>query len=332
MQQFLALALESSGGDSGRLAAVLAGVRAYQGHPYRRDAGCVPAVASAGVARLLDYGGSGPPVVVVPSLINPPTVLDLAEGNSLLRWLAGQGVRPLLVDWGAPGVDERGLAIDGYVTGRLLPLLDAVGEPVALAGYCLGGTMATAAATLRPVTRLALLAAPWRFAGYDAAQRAAVAAWWASAERQAVTLGILPMDLIQPLFWGLDPRAAAAKFAAFERMDADSGSARAFVALEDWANDGPPLSLPAARQCFEQFFRDDAPGQGAWRVDGRVVDPAVLGCPVANFVSTRDRIVPARAAADVGQRIDVEAGHVGMVVGSRARQLLWEPLRDFVTA
>ena len=71
----------------------------------------MPVVAAAGRAGLRDYGGSGPPVVFVPSLINPPHVLDLAEANSLLRWLAAQGVRPLLVDWGTPAPAERDLTL-----------------------------------------------------------------------------------------------------------------------------------------------------------------------------------------------------------------------------
>ncbi|MBL7373670.1 alpha/beta hydrolase, partial [Escherichia coli] len=77
--------------------------------------------------------------VFVPSLINPPFILDLAPGNSLLEWLAAQGLRPLLVDWGAPAPEDRGQGIDHHVAGLLLPLLDALGEPPLLAGYCLGG-------------------------------------------------------------------------------------------------------------------------------------------------------------------------------------------------
>ena len=61
-------------------------------------------------------------------------------------------------------------------------------------------------------------------------------------------------------------------------------------------------------------------------------DPAALACPLLNLVSTRDRIVPAGAAPQVGERLDIDAGHVGMIVGSRARALLWEPLRDWLKA
>lgn len=319
-------------GDPARRAKVLRGLRAYQAHRHVRTAPPMPVVARAGSAALRDYGGNqgGPAVVFVPSLINPPVVLDLAEDNSLLRWLGSQGVRPLLVDWGAPGPDERDLDLDGYVTARLLPLLGTLPEPPALVGYCLGGTMALAAAALAPVARLALIATPWRFAGYEDGQRQAVAALWAAAQPLAHELGAFPMELLQPLFWQLDPEAPAAKFARFAELDPDSEAARSFVALEDWANDGPPLTLPVARALFEDLFAADLTGRGAWHVGGRRIDPAAVGLPILDIVSTRDRIVPAAAAACTGRRIELDLGHVGMVVGRQAPAALWEPLAGWL--
>lgn len=325
MPAFLQVITEAVEGERSRIAAVLAGVRAYQSHPYRRSLMPPPTIAQIGSARLLDYGGDGPPAVFVPSLVNPPSVLDLALDNSLLRWLSGQGVRPLLIDWGSPGIGERTLSIDGYVDARLRPLLATVADATVV-GYCLGGTMALAAALAQPPRRLTLIATPWNFSGYGA-QRFEIAAAWEEMNAASTPLGAVPMDLIQPMFWRLDPRGTAAKFEGFARLPLDSDAARAFVALEDWANDGPPLSLPAARQCFADFYGADTPGSGTWRGD-----PRALRCPVLNLVSTRDRIVPAAAAPAVGERVDIDAGHVGMIVGSRARALLWKRLRDWLTA
>lgn len=288
-------------------------------------------VAAAGRAALRDYGGAGPPVVFVPSLINPPYVLDLAEGNSLLRWLAGQGVRPLLVDWGTPSRDERDLDVAGHVETLLLPLLDAVGEDVALVGYCLGGTMALAAAMRGPVSRLALIAAPWRFSGFPRDARDGQAALWRGAAPAAEAIGLFPIELLQAGFWQLDPARTVAKFEAFAAMDPDSAAAHGFVALEDWANDGPPLTLAAGRDLMECFFRDDAPGRGAWRVGGGPIDPSKLACPVLDIVSSTDRIVPAASAVGIGDGLTLGLGHVGMMVGSRARVALWEPLAAWLS-
>ena len=296
---FLAAVARAAGGDRERLARVLAGVRRYQSAPRPPARPPKPELARIGATTLRDFGGSGPPVVVVPSLINPPTVLDLAPGNSLLEYLAGAGLRPLLVDWGTPGEAERGFNLGDHVTDRLLPLIEAVGEPVALAGYCLGGTLTVAAAALRGperVTKVALLAAPWRFGGYSAEARAAMAGWWKQAEAFAAPLGALPMDMLQPLFWSLDPDALAAKY---ERLAALPDIA-AFVALEDWANDGPPLTLAAARE-LAALYANDATGRGEWRIGGRTIDPARLRMPILDIIAGNDRIVPPAAALSGGR-------------------------------
>ncbi|MGP1282689.1 MAG: alpha/beta fold hydrolase [Parasphingopyxis sp.] len=313
------------------MAAALAGLKAYQ-HAERPPAPpAVPVVAEAGRARLLDYGGDGPAAIFVPSLINPPTILDLAEDNSLLRWLSGRGVRPLLVDWGAPGPDGADLTVAGHVETLLLPLIDALDEPAHLVGYCLGGTMAVAAAALHPPLSLTSMAAPWRFDGFPDEARAGLRHLWENAEPAAREIGALPMEVLQTGFWKLDPARTVSKFEMFGRLDPGSDKARAFVALEDWANDGPPLTHGAGRELVEDLFCGNATGEGRWTVAGTVIDPAALPCPMLDIVSTSDRIVPEATAARAGEVLTLAQGHVGMVVGSRGRAALWEPLANWLS-
>ena len=332
---FLAAVAAGCEGDPGRLERVLAGLRRYQAAPpapHRRDH---PVIARIGNVTLRDHSpaarragaATGRPVVIVPSLINAPDVVDLAPGNSLTAGLAAAGVRPLVVDWG--DTEPHGLA--AAVAERLMPLIAMLGEAVPVAGYCLGGTLALAAASLGArVSRLALLATPWHFRGYDDAARAGMADWWAGAAPLATRLGAMPMDLLQPAFWALDPAGIAAKYAEFA---VSTGPASAFVQLEDWANSGVPLSVAASRDLAETLFAADASGRGEWIIAGRRIDPATLAIPILDIIAGRDRIVPPGAVLTTngpGTRLIVDAGHVGMVVGRRAPSLLWAPLADFL--
>jgi len=291
----------------------------------------MPVVARAGRAVVRDYGGSGPAILFVPSLINPPDVLDIDPERSLLRWLATQGLRPLLLDWGSPLPEERELNVAGHVETMLLPLIDAIGTPISLVGYCLGGTMAIAAAALRPIAALALIATPWRFADYPDSTREALADLWRTAEPATDALGVLPMEILQAAFWRLDPKRTIAKYEAHGLRDPADPQSQAFVRLEDWANDGPPLTRGAARELFLDLFADDTPGKGKWQVGGTNIDPQALTMPVLEIASTVDRIVPAATTPGVGERHDLELGHVGMIVGSRAKQSLWEPLAEWLS-
>ena len=244
-----------------------------------------------------------------------------------MRWVGGRGFRPLLLDWGWPGQDRRELSVAGHVEQILLPLLEALGEKPILAGYCLGGTMALAAA---PAARgVATIAAPWHFHGFPEASRSALASLWSGAKPAVERLGLLPMEVLQSAFWNLDPARTIAKFVAFATLEGEE--ARTFVMLEDWANDGPPISAAAGREMFEGLLGNDTTGKGEWRVAGHAVDPAALPCPVLNIVSTTDRIVPAATAHKAGERIDLALGHVGMIVGSRAREAMWVPLAAWLS-
>ncbi|MBX6747853.1 MAG: alpha/beta hydrolase, partial [Acetobacteraceae bacterium] len=235
-------------------AALVRGIAAYRRHPYRRELPDPPALWTEGGSRLLDYGtrGDGPVVLFVPSLVNRAHVLDLLPDHSMLRFLAGQGLRPLLLDWGWPGEAERRFTLTDYIAGRLERALGAAdaatGGPVVLAGYCMGGLLALAAALRRPerVRALALLATPWDFRAEGDARGQILAGLLPGLEPLLQATGTLPVDAIQALFAWLDPFAVAAKFRAFARLDPAGPRARLFVALEDWLNDGVPLAAAVA--------------------------------------------------------------------------------------
>lgn len=308
-----------------RMARALVGLRRYQEAPRPAREKPRPARFRRGRARLRDYGGRGPAVVFVPSLINPPIVLDLTAETSLMRWVAAQGFHAWLLDWGAPTPADRALDIAAHVSERLVPLLGKFEAPPLLVGYCLGGTMALAAAALRTMAGVATIAAPWHFGGYP--DREAMLALWHAAKPACAALGLVPMEVLQAGFWRLDPARTIAKYEAF--ATAGDAAAASFLALEDWANAGAPLTYAAGAELFEGMIAADRPGRGAWHVGGQAIDPLALDCPAVEFVSLNDRIVPAATAAGLADRRDLGAGHVGMVVG-RGRMALWEPLAEWL--
>lgn len=333
-----------------RLTRFLAGIDAYRVHPYRRALADPPVLWRGGSARLFDVGALAPgaadgaPVLLVPSLVNRSYILDLSPERSLTRHLAGRGLRPFLVDWGAPGPAEDGFDIAAYVRRRLEPALDAVaaacGRPPVVAGYCMGGLLALALAARRPadIAGLALLATPWDFHADAPFPPAALAYVARFVETVSAALDALPVDLLQLGFLALDPMQAARKFAAFADRDPAAPETAHYVAVEDWVNDGVPLAAGVARDCLQGWYVDNAPARGAWRVAGTIVDPAAVPVPALVALPRRDRLVPYASAAALADalpaphRLEVESGHTGMIVGARAASQLWHPLAAWLTA
>ncbi|HTH99978.1 MAG TPA: alpha/beta fold hydrolase [Acidisoma sp.] len=319
--------------------AFLAGIAAYRRHPYTRAMEEPAAIWAEGGSRLLDYApGSGAPVVLlVPSLINRAYILDLKPQKSLLRFLAGAGLRPLLLDWGEPGALEARFTLTDYIAGRLERAMGAVAVPMILAGYCMGGLLTLAAALRRPemVRGLALLATPWDFHAPEPARAQALAAILPALEPAMAITGLLATDLMQMLFTCLAPYETPVKYRHFGKLDQAGASAELFVALEDWLNDGVPLAAPVARACLGEWYGENTPGRGEWTVAGAPVQPARLACPSFVAIPSRDRIVPPESALALAERLPgahihrPAAGHIGMAAGRRAEAELWRPLRDW---
>ena len=329
-----------------RAGSYLTGLEAYRRHPFRRRDRALPVVWYQGTTRLLNYAGdgTGPVVLVVPSLINRYYVLDILEERSFLRHLADQGLRPFVVDWGAPGARERLFDLTDYISGRLETAFTAAtriaGAPIAVVGYCMGGLLALALALRRQreVACLALLATPWDFH----AERAVQARLLGRIADCLVLLcsvgGTVPVEVIQSLFFILDPFTAERKFTRFAALDPEGDEARSFVALEDWLNDGVPLALGVARECMRSWYGDNEPGRGRWRVGRQPVDPKQLLRPTLVVVPSRDRIVPPNSAEPLAAALGAETvlrpplGHVGMMLAARAPAMLWTPIAQWLRA
>jgi poly(3-hydroxyalkanoate) synthetase len=314
-------------------AALISGIAAYRAFNYTRDMPDPPVIWEESETRLLDYGGTGPTVLFVPSLINRAYILDLMPEASMLRFLAARGAHPYLLDWGWPGETERQFTLTDYIAGRLERAIAAIPGLVILAGYCMGGLLALAAALRLPekITALALLATPWDFQAEDPAQAKKLADSVALFEPAMRFSGTLPIDVLQTLFTMIDPFGVGEKYRNFAGQDKTLPRARRFVAMEDWLADGVPLAAPIARETLGGWYGTNAAANGAWRVAGLPVLPENLDIPCFAAIPGRDKLVPTSSALPLAKRlkgakiIEPAAGHIGMIAGTNAQSALWEP-------
>lgn len=319
------------------------GINAYRHFPERREASFKPdkVVWREGTSRLLAYGPEGrrPPVFIIPSLVNRGYILDLNEDGSFARWLSDRGHPVYLVDWDAPAETERLFNLDDYIS-RLERAYRSVSNPAApgVVGYCMGGNLALGL-ILRLnglCTSVALLATPWDFHAEDSDRARGLAAGLPGFEPIMTLLGELPVDAINALFAGLDPLLAYKKFQHFSKLPKDSASARRFVELEDWLNDGVPLAAPVARECIAGWYGENLPASGRWELNGKKVEPADFEGKSLVVVPDDDRIVPPASAGALATRLRncqtfrPKAGHIGMMASRSAKIKVWPKIADFL--
>ena len=111
------------------------------------------------------------PLLLVFALMNKPYILDLRPGNSFIEYMVKQGYDVYLLDWGAPGPEDKDLKFDDYVLDylpRAIRKVKAVSgsDEFSMLGWCIGAILSTIYAALRPddgLKNLILLTAPLDF-------------------------------------------------------------------------------------------------------------------------------------------------------------------------
>lgn len=331
-----------------RMGGLADGIDAYCAHPAKRDVDDPAVFKTYGNSRVLDYASllkpaqrGKRPLLLVPSLVNRAYILDLCAHRSFARTAAEKGFHVYLVDWGCPGEDEADFTLSDYAGQRLVDMAQDVkdastGEMQGL-GFCMGGNLILGAAVVRPelFKSLVFLGTPWDFhaEGQDIPRR--LAAYYELIAPVCEEQGHMPVDILQSFFAGLDPMLTIRKYIGFSGLDPDSDKARDFVILEDWVNDGTPLALDVARECMLQWYGENTPHAGQWRVNDRKVRPSHVNIPSLVVAPGNDRIVPPGSALALAKALpDAEVfqpsfGHVGLIASSKAPKQVWPRIFDW---
>lgn len=326
---------------------MLRGIQMYLSYEYDRDDahlncvyedGCVFVHTYKGHA----YGGGKPAVVLIPSLINKAHIFDLTEARSMLRYFCGQGIDAYLLDWGDFINDANMQSMDGVVLQKMRAAVayvaDDVGADVHALGYCMGGVLLAGLAAVDDahLKSCAFMAAPWDFHAGSQDLLNRIKFWSPSMMGALQEEGGLKVDWLQILFSSLYPEQGMKKFARFSKMEMGSDAADIFVAVEDWLNDGVPLSSGVAQEAIKDWFLNNAPVNSAWALGGDHVDARTIKIPSLVVASSADKLVDYETAAALHRQIknstfhDPQCGHVGMIAGGDAVEKVWQPIAHWI--
>lgn len=291
------------------------------------------------------------PLVLVPPLGVTTESFDLMPHRSLVRYLAARGFHVYLIDWGKPERRHAELSLRDYADVMFGTALREVRKhsgvrTLSLMGWCMGGLLSLLHLGLtkdRNIRNLITVASPIDMRGGGIVARAATAlnrpaqlirkftGWRLHNLDPAklhspgwlTTLGFKLTDPVGSLttYWDLLTRL-------WDREFVESHSTTA-----DYLNHMLLYPGGVIQDMVIRMAVDNQMASGRIDVRGRIADLGTISSNLLVFAGAGDTLVPASiaqrsleiVASKDKQFHVVPGGHMGVILGSRAMEFVWEP-------
>ncbi len=289
------------------------------------------------------------PVLIVPPLMVKPTIFDLRPGHSMVGHLCNQGHHVFMIDYGVPKSEDRHIRVDDYITDFIPSAVQKICErtgsdKVSLVGWSMGGIMSYAYAALGghngPVENLVTIGSPYDFSKMFPFNHLARAMKLPGVKTGFSMLGNIPPVLTKTSFKLLDPIKSVSRYWDLAKNYWDRDWIIAYESMSGWADDFIPYPGDAFMQFVTEFVMSDKLRHGELLIDGRNVDMHDFAANLLVVVGTNDKVAPIESVAAALElldspdknRLDAPLGHIGLISGSRAPDLVWQPVSDWLAA
>jgi polyhydroxyalkanoate synthase subunit PhaC len=290
------------------------------------------------------------PLLLVFALMNRPYILDLRPGHSFVEYMVSQGYDVYLLDWGAPGPEDKGLTFADYALEylpRAIRKLKAVSGSAqfSLLGWCIGAILTTIYAALRPddgLTNLILLTAPLDFSDKTAGGFVR----WVNdhsfdPDKIIDAFGNMPGELIDYGAKALKPveNYLGSYLTLWDNLD-NPRIVEAWHAMNTWVTDLIPMAGATYRQLIKELYQENRLMEGTLRIRGERVDVSRIRANLLNVIALADHISPPCQSESIMTRVSsqdqrvlkVKGGHIGMMAGSGALKYTWPHIDEWLAA
>ncbi|KZZ82589.1 MULTISPECIES: alpha/beta fold hydrolase [Bacillaceae] len=241
------------------------------------------------------------PLFLVYSLVNKAFILDLAPGYSMIEAFVNEGYDVYLLDFGAPGYEDKDLTIDDYVINYIQEaarrtLRHSKAAELTVIGYCLGGTIAAiyAAVTDDPIRNLILNVAPIDFHQYKVFDKIVDGMRNGKADFDPLfdALGIIPAGFMKaglrmvsyPVYYSpylsLLYRADNKEYTDYWRR------------FNKWTQGHVPFSGEAMKQFVRDFGRENKLINGGLQISGKDASLSNIKASLLVICAESDKLVP----------------------------------------
>ena len=289
------------------------------------------------------------PILLVFALMNRPYILDLRPGHSFVEFMLQHGYDVYLLDWGAPGIEDKNLKFDDYTLEYMPRAIRRMKEvsgsnEFSLLGWCIGAILTTIYAALRPddgLRNLILLTAPLDFSNKE---NITFARWvderYFDVDKVLGMFGNMPPEMIEYGAKALKPveNYIGNYLRLWDNLD-NPQVIDAWHAMNTWVTDNISLAGGAFRQLIVDLYRNNRLMEGTLTIRGQQVDLSHLRANLLTVIADADHITPPCQSETVMAKVGstdrtamrIPGGHIGIMAGSGASKRTWPQIDHWLS-
>jgi len=289
------------------------------------------------------------PLLLVFAIMNRPYILDLRPGHSFVEFMVRSGFDVYLLDWGRPGLEDRGTKLDDYAMEylpRAIRKLKHVSgaEEFSMLGWCIGALLTTIYAAMKPgdgLRNLLLLTAPLDFSNRS---NLTFARWtderYFKVEKILDAFGNMPGEMIDYGARALKPvDNYITNYCKLWDNIENPRAVEAWHAMNTWVTDNIPMAGAAYRQLIVELYQKNALIQNQLRIKDELVDLARIRANLLTVIAAGDHITPpCQSEAILGkvsstdkETYHIPGGHIGIMAGSSAHRTTWPHIQQWLS-
>jgi len=281
------------------------------------------------------------PLFLVYSLINEPSILDLAPDMSMIRAFTENGYEVYLLDFGKPGYEDKDVSLDDYIlnyikNGVMQTLRHAQTKELSMIGYCLGGTLAVIYAAIAngSIKNLILFAPPIDFSETHMSSN-----WFEALKKDTQSIdqliddyGIIPSQFIEK---GL--RIATAPFTFSSKLSSlkPSGNEKNDIKrrlVNQWLASHIPFAGTTLKQLINELGRKNKLIRNQLKIADQTVQLSKITANLLVLSTTDDHIVPEEQTLPLMNKVSsedktykrVKGGHISLALKGKIPDVLNE--------
>lgn len=288
------------------------------------------------------------PLILVFALMNRPYILDLRPGHSFVEYMVNSGYDLYLLDWGAPGPEDKNLKFDDYTLDympRAIRKMKTIAgaEEFSMLGWCIGAILTTIYSALRAddgLRNLILLTAPLDFGDKEGIT---FARWvderFFDVDKVLASFGNMPGEMIDYGARALKPveNYVINYLKLWDNLE-NPQVVEAWQAMNTWVTDNIDLTGGAFRQLVVDLYRNNRLINNEMVIRGEKVDLHQIRANLLTVIAQADHITPPCQSAAILSRVSskdkelfrIPGGHIGIMAGSAAHKQTWPHIEGWL--